>query len=546
LGGVVERATDALVRGRDAFSARAWQDARTLLATADADSGLAAADLEVLATAAYMLGREEEFERVLERAYAAHLETGEARRAARCAIWVGISLALRGEVGPASGWFGRAGRTVEGEGDCVEHGYLFVPRMMQQESAGDYEAAESTAADAAAIAERFADADLLALAMHTQGRVRIRRGAVDQGLALLDEAMVAVVAGELSPIVTGLVYCSVIEGCQEISELRRVQQWTDALTRWCDAQPDLVSFTGKCLMHRSEMMQLRGAWSEALEESARARARFDEAGNTRATAQCLYVEGEVHRLRGDFDRAESAYRTASQYGRQPQPGLALLRLAQGDDEVAASAIRRVVGEVADPVVRSRLVPAHVEIALAVGDIEEARAACSTLSVGEETELVRAMRFHAQGAVDVAASDAWAALVALRQAVELYEELDVPYEVARARVLVALACRALGDDDAAALELTAARVAFAGLGAEPDVARVDALSGSVRSGESHGLTPRELEVLRLVAAGETNRGIATTLVISERTVARHVSNIFTKLRLSTRSAATAYAYEHELV
>lgn len=541
---------DALERGREAVGRRAWGDAFTLLSAADIAAALGVEDVERLATAAYMLGRDEEFERLLERAHLAHLEASAPRRAARCGVWIGISLALRGEMAPASGWFARARRIVDGEGDCVECGYLLLPVMMRQETGGELQAAEATAAEAIAIAERFVDADLLALALHAQGRARIRGGKVDDGLALLDEAMVAVTAGELSPIVTGIVYCSVIEGCQEIHEVRRAREWTRALTRWCDEQSDLVSFTGKCLMHRSEIMQLRGEWADALEESRRAARRFEETRNGRAGAQAHYYEGEVHRLRGEFDEAEEAYRAASRLGREPQPGLALLRLAQGDAVAAAAAIRRVVGETADGVNRTRLLPAYVEIMLAVDELDEARTACRELRPArdeQETGLLRAMRSYAEGAIALAAGDAWSALVALRRALEAYAELEVPYEAARARVLIAMACRALGDEEAAKLELDAAREVFRALGAAPDVARLEALvpSGTERRDE-HGLTPRELEVLRLVAAGMTNQAIAAQLVISERTVARHVSNIFGKLRLSSRSAATAFAYEHGLV
>ncbi len=259
----------------------------------------------------------------------------------------------------------------------------------------------------------------------------------------------------------------------------------------------------------------------------------------------------MHRLRGEFDEAEQAYRHASRHGREPQPGLALLRLAQGDGAAAATAIRRVVGETADGVERTKLLPAYVEIMLVEGELDEARTACSDLAPArddQETDLLRAMRSYAEGAVDLAAGDAWAALGALRRALTIYEELEVPYEVARARVLIAVACRALGDDEAAQPRAGCSpRGLSRASGRRPTsrgCSRYCRLAPSVRG--EHGLTPRELEVLRLVAAGKTNHAIAAELVISERTVARHVSNIFAKLRLSSRSAATAFAYEHGLV
>jgi DNA-binding CsgD family transcriptional regulator len=361
--------------------------------------------------------------------------------------------------------------------------------------------------------------------------------------------MVAVIAGELSPIVTGLVYCNVIAFCQEMDEVRRAREWTAALTRWCERQPDMVAHTGLCLLHRAEIMELNGAWPDALEEARRAGERFGQANNQTAAGQAFYRQGEVHRLRGEFATAEEAYREASRCGWEPQPGLALLRLAQDNAVAAAAAIRRVVGETGEPLKLARLLPAYVEIMLAEGETQEARDACrrlDELSAGHEGGMRAAQVAQARGAVDLADGDARAALVDLRHAWQEWQELEAPYETARARVLVGLACRALGDDDAAALELAAARSVFAELGAAPDLARVESLAPSAASGDAHGLTARELEVLRLVAAGATNKGIAAELVLSERTVDRHVSNIFAKLRVSSRSAATAFAYEHQLV
>jgi DNA-binding CsgD family transcriptional regulator len=496
-----------------------------------------------------MLGRDDDL-RGLERAYHVYLDAGEVLRAARSAFWVGMHLSIRGERGRATGWLDRAQRLVEREGrDCVERGYLLFPRMFQHEAAGDYEAAVATAADAAEIGERFGDADLFALARQDQGILLVRLGRVVEGLGLLNEAMVAVTAGELSPIVSGLVYCGVILGCQDAYELRRAQEWTAALTRWCEEQPDMVSFTGTCLVHRAEIMQLHGAWREALQEARRAGERCAEAMNQTATAQALYRQGEVYRLQGEFAAAEEAYRGASRGGWEPQPGLALLRLAQGNNDAAAAAIRRVAGETTERLKRTRLLPAYVEIMLAVGDIQESRSACRELeeiSAGFQGGMLGAIAAHARGSVDLADGDARSALVSLRHAWQVWQELEVPYEAACVRVLLGLACRALGDDDTAALELEVTRGIFAELGAAPDLDRVDSLTRRAASGNSRGLTPRELQVLRLVAAGKSNREIALALVISERTVDRHVSNIFTKLSVSSRSAATAYAYQHQLI
>ena len=539
-----------LERGREAHAKRAWTEAHDSLSLADEASPLGPQDLELLATCAYMLGRDEEHSRGMERAHHAYVESGESLRAVRCAFWLGFTLMLRGEIGRSTGWLGRAQRLIDREElDCVERGYLLVPTMLREMNAADYEAADATAAQAAEIGQRFRDADLVAIAVHGQGYARVRQGRIPEGLALLDEAMVAVTAGELSPVVTGLVYCSVIEGCQEVYALRRAHEWTTALTRWCEQQPDMVSFTGRCLVHRSEIMQLHGAWTEALDEARRAGARFEQAGSLAGAAQALYQQGEVHRLQGEFGAAEETYREASRRGWEPQPGLALLRLAEGKGDAAASAIRRALAETTGPMNRARLLPAYIEITLAVGDVQAARTACRELaeiSEGQENGMLGAMAAHAHGAVALADGDAPAALRALRHAAQLWQELEVPHEAARARVLVGLACRTLGDDEAVALELEAARSVFAALGAAPDLARVESLVRGEAPIDTGGLTARELQVLRRVAAGETNKAIASELVLSERTVDRHVSNIFAKLGVPSRAAATAYAYEHHLI
>ena len=542
-----EAQVDDLEWGRAAYERRAWRDAYESLSRADRAAPLGPDDLELLATSAYMLGLDDEYLGVLERAHHAHVAAGETLRAVRSAFWVGINLALRGEMGPAGGWLGRAQRIL-GEADSVERGYLLMPLVFQHEARGDFASAAAVAADAAALADRFGDVEGFALAVQAQGSMLIKAGRVKEGLALLDEAMVAVAGGKLSPITTGIVYCGVILACQEVYELRRAQEWTAVLTRWCEAQPDLVAFTGRCLVHRAEIMQLHGDWNDALEEARRAGERLARSFNRAAAAQALYRQGELHRLRGEFAEAEDAYRGASGFGWEPQPGMALLRLAQGRRDAALATIRRALDEAVQPLRRANLLPAYVEIMLAAGDVEQARTACCELEeiAGRyESAMLSALVAHARGASELAAGDARSALGSLRQAAETWQELEAPYDAARARVLVAAACRALGDDDAAALELEAARDTFAGLGAAPDLAQLDS-SGPRDAHEAYGLTPRQVEVLRLLAAGKSNREIAATLVISEHTVARHIQNIFATLRVSSRTAASAFAFEHDLV
>jgi len=496
-----------------------------------------------------MLGRDHEYVNIHERAHQAYLDAGEPLRAVRCAFWCGMILFTRGEVGPGSAWIGRAQRLLEHHpGDCVERGYLLMPVAFKHEAAGELETAAELAAEATSIAERFGDADGFALSGHAQGQLLIKMGRVAEGLALLDESMLAVTRGDLSPMVTGIVYCGVILACQDVFEVRRAKDWTAALTRWADGQPDLVAFTGRCLVHRAEILQLSGAWPDALEEARKARQRFIDAENLGRVGLALYREAELQRLLGDFEAAEQAYREASQHGWDPQPGLAQLRLASGRVDAATASIQRVLAETAEPLKRAALLPAYVEIMLAAGDVDAAGVAClelEELAERFESAMLGAMVAHARGAVQLAQGDPRAALGPLRVALEVWQQLEAPYEVARTRELIGLACRALGDDEAASLELDAALATFELLEATPDAARMAVLKAPAGT-SPHGLTARELEVLRLIAAGRSNREIATQLVISEHTVARHVQNIFAKLGVSSRTAAASFAFEHELV
>jgi DNA-binding NarL/FixJ family response regulator len=359
---------------------------------------------------------------------------------------------------------------------------------------------------------------------------------------------VSVAAGEISPIAVGDVYCTVIDGCQELFDIRRATDWTALLNDWCESQTDLVLYRGECRVHRAEIMQVRGHWSEALEEAEQVPERLAEPAGPKITGSAVYRVGELHRLRGSTADAERAYKEASRIGRDPQPGLALLRLAQGKRDAAAAAIRRALDQVEDPVSRARLLPAAVEIALAGDDTALAHASADELAQVAAMlgpPYLHAGAAHARGAVLLADGDARGALVALRQAADGWRDLEAPYEHARTRLLLALACREVGDVEGAQLELDAARATLGSLGATADLARADELFGAAAPAPG-GLTNREVEVLELLARGKTNRSIAEELVISERTVDSHVQHIFTKLRVTSRAAATAYAYEHDVV
>jgi DNA-binding CsgD family transcriptional regulator/tetratricopeptide (TPR) repeat protein len=514
----------------------------------DRESPLAPPELLELATTAYLVGKDDDIVTALVRAQQGFVQQRDFRRAGGIAARISLMLMTGGNAAQAAGWLARAARLLDESGDPgVERGYLLVAEARHSIITGHVERAADEFAEAAAIGERFGDADLTSLARQGHGRVLIERGDIDGGIALLDEAMVAATAGELSTMIAGIVYCSVLSACADLFDVGRAREWTEALTRWCDARPDLVRYRGECLVHRAEVIFLRGVWPDALHEALLACERLGEPPGQPAFGAALYQVAELHRLRGELDEAEDAYRRAAESGRSPYPGLALLRLAQGRREDAAASIARVLQETRHRRVRNRALSAAVEIMLACGDVVAARDAAGELDMHARTlrtPFVRAVAAHAQGAVALADADAKVALASCRTALTLWRELDVPYEAARAQVLIAQACRALGDKDSADFELEAACRTFEQLGARVDLA---CLRPSVENApRTAGLTARELQVLRLVATGRTNRGVGEALQLSEKTVARHVANIFLKLDVSSRAAATAYAFEHGLI
>lgn len=539
-----DKTVDELLQAREAYERRDWAVALDRLRSA---GDLGAEDTMALATSAYLSGNVDEAVRALQAGYQDRIRSGDSLGAVRFASWLGLLLNVRGEVAVGGGWVARAQRLLETEPeDIVERGYLLAHEFFQHLGRGDFARAGETAVRVVETGRRFSEPDLVAQGLMMQGRITINSGRVPAGLALLDEAMVGLTAGEVSPIIAGMIYCSMIEACQEVSDFSRAASWTSALTRWCEAQPGLVPYTGQCALHRGQIMRLRGAYDEALAEFALAQRRYEKEGTAAPAGMALTEQGDVLRIRGNLDEAEVAYRQAAEFGHEPQPGLALTWLARGRTTAASSAIHRLLAEAWGPVQRSRLLPAAVEVLVVAQRLDEARGHADELSqiaAGFGNSALRAMAAYATAAVELAAGETEKALGHARESCRLWSGIGSPYEASRARVLVARALRGLGDEDSAAAELAVARHGFAGVGAAPGAQQVDKLLGRARPG---GLTEREIEVLRLVAEGRSNPDIARALVLSHKTVERHLSNIFTKLDVPSRTAAAAYAHEHGLV
>lgn len=509
---------------------------------------LAPSELDRFATAAELVGRHDETVRALQQAFARLRDADDVAGAVHCAFRLAMTSSAHGEPALSAGWVARAEDLVadldEGSG---QHGWVAFLRMFRHLGAGEIDRAASAVELAVATGRRLRDPDLTAISVCAQGRLALYTGHVAEGLALLDEAMVRVIAGELSPIIAGHVYCTAIEGCQEIGDLARVAQWTSALERWCTAQPGLLAFTGQCALHRGQLLRSRGDWPGALSELTLAIGRYEQVGSPDAVGAAAYETGDLLRVGGEHDAADAAYRRAADHGFDPQPGLALLWMARGRTDAARASIVRQLAEARGPVQRCRVLPAAVQVLLAGGAIDDARAAAEelvALSATFDTTSVEATARTAMGAVELAAEDPAGALPYLRRAQLLWARFPDPYEAARVRVLTGRALTALGDSESAHRELSAALDTFRLLGAGPDADDVARLLRP--DARPAGLTAREVEVLRLVASGRSNPEIARDLVLSEKTVARHLSNIFGKLGVGSRTAAAAFAFERRLM
>ncbi|MFD9502000.1 response regulator transcription factor [Streptomyces sp. NPDC060035] len=539
--------SQAVDGAREAVSREAWGDAYRLLHGIRPDL-LGVDDLAALADAAWWTGRVDESVAARTKAYSGYEARGESRQAGYSAWMLFYEHRLAGRNAAAAGWLHRARQQLGGEPECVEQCYLAWVDSEEAQNRGAFDDAMDHACRMADIARRCGSADLLAMSTEARAGVLLAEGRVAEGLAQLDDVMCAVAAGELSAFFTGWIYCLGLQQCMACADLDRAAEWTDAAMAWCATMPEENNFRGLCRVHRVEVLELRGSWSQAATEAG---LTCEELLPYEAltAAEAVYLAGEIQRRRGDTAAAESTYARAHELGRDPQPGLALLLLAQGRTDASEAALRVAIAADGGRH-RGRLLAAQVEIFLALGRLDRARSVADELE-----EIARAWQRRresertpphataawAGGAVAFAEHDLRRALPLLRRALELWLDLGVPYEAAQTRMTLAAADRAAGDDESARLELRAAHAVFEALGAVPDARRAAALLRL--PGE---LTAREVEVLRLVAGGRTNRAIAAELTISEHTVARHLNNIFAKVDVSSRAAATAYAYTHGLV
>ncbi|NUP74112.1 MAG: helix-turn-helix transcriptional regulator [Sinomonas sp.] len=531
--------------GRRLYEAQAWTDALAAFERADRDSPLPADDLMRFAFSAFLLGHEERCIDLLGRAFRGFLQADDGAAAARTAFWLAFAHESRGDGARAEAWGRRLAGLVDDEGLHAERALVcsgLGHAALASAEPTEIRRALDLSRQAIAIARPARDTDTEVFSRLSAGWALLRLGSTAEALAELDEAMASVTSGEVqTPIVNGVAYCSVISASLRAADVARAREWTAAASDWCARHPELVPFRGECLVHRSVVRMFDGDWPGAYDEAARASERLLPAD----TGAASYQIGELHRLGGRFAEAEGAYRLANAAGHRPEPGLMLLRLAQGRADAAAVAARRLCAELVRPTERTEFLPAYVEVMAAVGDADAAERGAEELAVLAELSgslLSHAHALGARGAALWAAEDPSGAASALRAASLAWHDLGMPYFEARTRAALGRCYLALGDDEAGALEVEAARAAFERLGAQPDL---EALPGGAPSSPGP-LTAREVEVVRLVARGLTNRGVAKELVLSEKTVARHLANIYAKLGIASRAAATAYAYDHGLL
>jgi ATP/maltotriose-dependent transcriptional regulator MalT len=447
----------------------------------------------------------------------------------------------------AGAWLRRARTIIGDDTEDAEYGNLLLREAEALHSSGELVAATALAEEAEALARRLGSDELEALALQTRGRLLIDAGDPGEGMRRLDEAMLLALEDRLSPYATGKVYCSLITACDAVGDMARAAEWTDATLRWSASHP-LAVFPGLCRVHRAQVLGWRGAWGEAVEEAHRACAELESVNVGNAAVAWAEI-GDIRRRLGDLEGAEEAFRAAEELCGRPAAGLALLRLAQGRADAASTIIDgALAGQEWNRLARARLLPAKAQIDVASARLDGALAAVEELediARAYGTVALRAAAATSRGRVEMARGDCGAACGALRQAAELWQELDVPYEIATARLLLGQACRRAGDVESAAVSFIAAADTFERLGAVLDARQTRALHEGEPMRLPAGLTAREVEVLRLVSAGLTNKQIAADLHLSAKTVARHLENIFAKLDVSSRAAATAFAFVNGL-
>ncbi|NND07957.1 MAG: hypothetical protein HKN87_16380 [Saprospiraceae bacterium] len=528
-----------------------WTETYLRLSTADEEAPLEPKELVSYALAAYLTGSDAESYEILERAHHVYLDQKKTEQAVRTAFWLGLMLMNAGERARSSGWISRGERILTSEEclDCAEKGLLLLPQAYGALSSGDSSKAQKLFDQAAAIGEKFHDPDLITLGRLGQGQSMIQQGDVADGIRLLDETMISLETEKIFPVAKGIIYCAVIETCRNVWDLGRAQEWTSTLSRWCEKQPDIIPFRGQCLARRAEIIQFHGNWNKALEESEDACVVLTRPPGEPAAGEAFYRKGEILRLLGDFKKAEDSYLEASKWGRKPQPGLALLRLAQGHDYAADASIRNTLKETNETIGRAELLPAFVQIMIAVNHTEEAEKACKELgNIAKQFDkpYLHATYAYCKGMAFLAEGNVLSALEHLQSAMKLWKMLQLPYESACTRELRGLVYRELNDKDNSDVEFAAAKWIFEKLNALPDLARIDRLLIRERHHKTYGLTLRELQVLGQLISGKTNRSMADELFISERTVDRHVSNIFKKLDVSSRVEATAFAIKNKIL
>lgn len=478
----------SLQAGREALRRHAWREAFERLKAADQGGTLTPDDLAGLAEAAWWAGRLVDCIEARERAYAGYIREDSHTEAARMALAVASDHEDRLAASIAKAWGSRAERLLENEPESIAHGYLALARRAEAAGRGDREEALRHAQQAYEIGNRLRDRDLIALALHGQGRVLLAMGRAGEGMGLIDEATVAAVGGELNPFATGLIYCLTIACCANLADYRRAGDWTEAAHRWCEREA-VAGFPGLCRIHRAEIVRLRGSWAEAEQEARKACAELQDFGLIAGAGEGFYEIGEIRLRMGDFSAAEDAFRQAHELGCDPQPGLSLLRLKEGKVEAAASSIKRALSATSNPLARARLLPAEVEVAIAAGDLSAADAAAAELegiARTYATPALEAKAAYARGAVKLAEGNAGEAIPSLRRSWLLWQEVDAPYEAAAARMLLGVAYREDGDREAASLELQAAQSTFERLGAVPDMRRAADLLGK----EGAAITRRE--------------------------------------------------------